>query len=836
MALVNNCPKCATKLSVDDSLAGKKVRCPKCMEVFTMMGPEALPVAQIVVTPVEKPPQVAPIRAVRPPLPQAIPQPVAQRVAPPPLPPSTEITSGLPAFNFRDEQPGNLLPAKKTKEASKKPPLAVQIVGIIGGIGGAILGRTVGLPVLIVVVLAAMVGTPLYFLTSGARRRMVFAGALQGGHALWILVGVVLIAAGTVPGVSVDPVVVIEAVLFFAGAILVVLLPYLPVIILMTVYQTVGLAFNVMTLSRGVPVELRKALFLHMFLRVLAVAMMFLAYFEKPKVELEPLRESPPDDDFEQSPRQRPRGPGVPLGMILGITLGAIVVVSGIIAGYLAFRGSEPNPQVHKGPVFIDNPPDNNPQDNQPAVRNWQAFTPPDGAFTVDFPGVPKHTSRRADNTNRTVHVYEFDEGKDNFQVITLDPPLRGRPPQLFQTLRGLRSTFDLGKIEPEKPISLGTYKGYEFTIQFSNRTFVERTIHGHGRDFTLRVSAPHFQMIARDADRFFNSFRPEGMDRGEKLVKNKPSNQQRPRIFEGAGSDIMFLAFDRDGKTVSAACQNGELRVWSIESGFTRSNQEFPRQPVRFLAFAQSQDGKTTAACTLGGQYYFLDPAAFKPKTILQDKLTPQFIWSLAVSADGKMAAAGHDNKTVVWNTMTLGPQWSLSCKGRVNSLAFSPDGKILAAGTKNNTIHLWDPRGGQDLKPLVGKAGGVPSAGALWALTFSPDNKTLAAGGNDHTVRVWDLSTRTERALLRHDDTVRSLAISPDGKKLAAGDDAGNVTLWELPQTNRKAFFSADNRRQSVRALAFSGDSAILAGGSGNEVRLWDMNRVRWDDAPGN
>jgi len=279
MALVNNCPKCGTKLSVAEALAGKKVRCPKCQEIFTMAvgASTALPppMAQPAVL---QPPAAAPIRAKSP--------------APPPLPPSaaTDIKPGLPAFDFRDkESPRRRRGAmdveleEKAKEAPKKPPLATQIVAAIAAVIGAIIGRLAWMPVLIVVGFATVVGVPLYFLTSGARRRMVFAGALQAGHALWMLLGAILLAGGAVPGVSVDPLVYIQAILLFAGAILVVFLPYLPVIIVMTVYQSAWFIINVTTLAQGgLPRDVRIALFLHLFLRVLGIAMMFLAYFEKP--------------------------------------------------------------------------------------------------------------------------------------------------------------------------------------------------------------------------------------------------------------------------------------------------------------------------------------------------------------------------------------------------------------------------------------------------------------------------------------------------------------------------------------------------------------------------
>ena len=823
MALLSNCPKCGTRLSVEDALAGKKVRCPKCLEIFTMTAGTATAPSPALAQPVAKPvaqvaPPAAPITA-KPP------------VTPPPLPPSasTDFISGLPTF--KSQAAARAERENKVKETPKKPPVIAQVVGVIAAIIGAVIGRLAWLPVLIVVGFATVVGLPLYFLTSGARRRMVFAGALQAGHALWMLLGAFLLARGAMPGVSVDPLVFIQAILLFAGAIVVVFLPYLPVIIVMTVYQSAWLLINVTTLAQGgLPRDIRIALFLHLFLRVLGIAMMFLAYFEKPK---EPaLRDEFPSDELDQAPRDRPQRPKeAPLGLILALTLGGIVLVGGgIIAAYFVLRSNQPNQQGLKGPVFKN--PENKPPENQPPARNWQVFAPPDGGFSVSFPGKPKHTSRRAENTNRTIHVYEVAEGGDDFSIATYDPPLPGQPPQLFQSLRGARSEFLLGQVDPERPVALGSYQGYELTIHFADRTIVERMLHGHGRSFTLRVSSARFPAIAGDAQQFFDSFRPVGMDQEDKTVKaKKPSNQDPPKVLAGMSSDILSVHFARDGKTLAAVSQNGEHRVWEISTRRPPTMQLFEKQPIRFLAYVVSADGQTAAACALNGQFYFLDPATFRPKTTLQERLTPSFIWSLAVSADGKKVAAGHDKKVIVWNTVTSGPQWDFPCPSRVNSLAFSPDGKVLTAGTKNNTIHLWDPNGGQDLKTLVGKPGGVPSAGAVWALACSPDSKTLAAGGNDHTVRLWNLSTRTERALLRHDETIRSMAFAPDGKLLAAGDDAGTVTLWTADGA-RKAFFPADSGRHSVRALAFSPDSALLAAGSGNQVRLWDLAKVRWEE----
>jgi predicted Zn finger-like uncharacterized protein len=826
MALVSNCPKCTTKLAVDDSLAGKKVRCPKCMEIFTMPGGTSttppLPIAQVVSTPgVQRPLPAAPIKA-------------KPRATPPPLPPfeSTEIKAGLPPFKEESFSDIKGTRQEKAKDAPKKPPVVTQIVSLIAAIIGAVLGRLAVVPVLIVVGFATAVGVPLYFLTSGARRRMVFAGALQGGHALMMLLIAILVTRGVLQGPPPRPLDFVEAILYFAGAILVVFLPYLPVIIIMTIYQSATFIILVLALTQGGLLrDVRIGLFLNMFLRLLGIAMMFLAYFEKPKPQaLEPeiVEEPPPDEETQQPSRYRQRRPKeVPLGLILGLSLGGIVLVAGIVVAFFVFRNQEPNKQV-KGPGF-ENPLNKNP-DNLP-LRNWQAFASADGSFAVSMPGMPKHTSRRA--SNRTIHVYELNDSGDHFSIATFDPPLPGRPPQLFQSLKTVRSDFPLGRIDPENPVALGSYQGHELTIHFADRTIVQRMLHGHGRSFTVRVSSARLPAIAGDAQKFFDSFRPVGMEQIDKTLQpQKPSNQAPPRILLGMSSDVISLSFNRDGRALTAISQNGEHRVWEVPPKGPAISRMFPQQPVRFLACAFSGDGQTAAACSLGGKLYSLDETAFRPNVELLERLDQKMAWTVALSSDGKTVASGHKDLVFFWPTQM--PPWEFAIPGPVNALAFSSDNRMLAAGTTSNTVRVWNLPQRTLLATLEGKPGGVPAAGAVWALAWSPDGKTLAAGGNDQTARLWDLLTRTERALLPHDETIRSLAFSPDGKLLAAGDDAGNVTLWEAGRISKKAFLPGEDGRHAARAVAFSADSKLLAVGSGNQVRLWEVAKVRWESLP--
>jgi hypothetical protein len=109
-----------------------------------------------------------------------------------------------------------------------------------------------------------------------------------------------------------------------------------------------------------------------------------------------------------------------------------------------------------------------------------------------------------------------------------------------------------------------------------------------------------------------------------------------------------------------------------------------------------------------------------------------------VAFSADGTLLAsagsASSDNTLRIWDPAT--GQELRRLKGHMNgvwSVAFSADGRLASAGG-DNTVKLWDPTTGQELRTLKGHTEMVHS------VAFSGDGTRLASAGHDQTVNVWD------------------------------------------------------------------------------------------------
>jgi len=132
------------------------------------------------------------------------------------------------------------------------------------------------------------------------------------------------------------------------------------------------------------------------------------------------------------------------------------------------------------------------------------------------------------------------------------------------------------------------------------------------------------------------------------------------------------------------------------------------------------------------------------------------EVFWDLALSADGRMAAAAYENGSVrLWDMATL--QLLETLKGFLlgaHSVAFSPDGKRIAAGSNGQeAIKLWDTETWQEVLTLSGE-------GSVFArLQYSPDGRYLLAVNITGLVHLWSAPTWEEiKAAEEADATARN------------------------------------------------------------------------------
>ncbi len=198
-----------------------------------------------------------------------------------------------------------------------------------------------------------------------------------------------------------------------------------------------------------------------------------------------------------------------------------------------------------------------------------------------------------------------------------------------------------------------------------------------------------------------------------------------------------------------------------------------------------------------------------------------PNEVWSVAVSADGKLVASGDaDGKIQLRQLQTGALVQSLEGHSDViRSLSFSQDGALLVSGSGDKTIKIWDVASGGLMRTLSG------DLGTIWSVAFSPDAQTIASGSYDGAIRLWDAQTGAiRRTLPEHYDSVWSVAISPDGRTLASGSYDSTVKVWDV-QTG-ELLRTLSGHIESIRAIAISPDGQTLVSGSWDKtIKVWNL-----------
>jgi WD40 repeat protein len=275
----------------------------------------------------------------------------------------------------------------------------------------------------------------------------------------------------------------------------------------------------------------------------------------------------------------------------------------------------------------------------------------------------------------------------------------------------------------------------------------------------------------------------------------------------------VLAVAFSRDGKTVAAETDQGEIKLWDPRTGEVKTqlndNQDDPS------LIAASADGDSFAEVSGGKLLLWHSGSVAKQDVPLPDS---RLVTAVAVSTDGLTLAIG-SGKDVLLLTPTGTPRKTLTGQlGAITNLAFSDDGRSLASVVEGGRIEIWDVANARIERTLA-------TGNEITALRFSPNGQTLATAAEDHSITLWNLQTGQPQAKLqKHDATVNALSFSPDGQWLASGGDDRSVVIWDAGSGKSKRTLKGHD--QTVTSLAFSPDGLMLASGSGNaSVVIWEV-----------
>lgn len=353
---------------------------------------------------------------------------------------------------------------------------------------------------------------------------------------------------------------------------------------------------------------------------------------------------------------------------------------------------------------------------------------------------------------------------------------------------------------------------------------------------------ADDFGVVRRIGDHTQAVYRARFSPDGSKVAT--VSRNQRAVVWDAAtGGELSSfglpnpaladVAFSPDGSLVALCAWQmttqdppvrGMVRVWNAATGEVVREAEVGVKPLSAIEF--TPDGGRVVMASWDGIVHVLEVAGdgraadiAMPNDGLYNAVT-----SIAVSPDGRLAAAGSRDATVriidlerleVVETLR-GPALD------VLGVAFSRDGAHLAATGADSAVRVWRCEGWIPAATLVGHSGSVR------AVAFAAESDVILSAGYDGVIRSWGLGAAAEgMRVFRHDAPgLYNAVFSPDGTRVTASCFDGRVRVWDAVSGATVSMWTA-HEGSSCHTLASTADGARLVTGSWEKsVRLWDAN----------
>lgn len=341
---------------------------------------------------------------------------------------------------------------------------------------------------------------------------------------------------------------------------------------------------------------------------------------------------------------------------------------------------------------------------------------------------------------------------------------------------------------------------------------------------------------------------------------------------LRGHRDGISEAAFSPDGSKIASVSHDGTVRISEVHRRATPTVAQGHQGAVRSVAW--SPDGRRLASGGADGTIRLWSVDG-KPEVTLSGHAGA--VTGVAFAPDGSSLVSASEDRTVrCWDVATQQEVAVLAGhRGDVRTVAVSPTGHLVSSGSSDGTVRIWrlpsfralpwpDRLGptvgrvmaanvrqrriafvaGEGLVHVANLEPGEPLTTLKGAprmsgpLKMSEDGLRAVVASEDHNIHILqvDAPTPTSVVLAGHTARISAVAINRDGSQVASAADDGTVRIWETRVGRPLHVLHAKPR---VHALSFSADGSLLAGGTSDELFVWEVRggteRFRTDGTQG-
>jgi eukaryotic-like serine/threonine-protein kinase len=249
-------------------------------------------------------------------------------------------------------------------------------------------------------------------------------------------------------------------------------------------------------------------------------------------------------------------------------------------------------------------------------------------------------------------------------------------------------------------------------------------------------------------------------------------------------------LLRDFSGPQTPQTDQDGEARVWDVQTGQPLTPPLVHQDAVVFAAFSPTANAVITTSADRTAQLWQLPegsktgPAMMHTGIVFRASFSPDGRWIATVTGgEGRLIKGA----AMLWKAQNASKAERIFEHGDIVYAAnFSRDGRRLVTASEDGTARVWDVESGAPITPPLINGSIVLGA------EFSPDGRFVLLSSVDGILRVWEAATGELISEMRlHEKRINASVLSPDGRNILSVSDDGTAKITQLPFTE----FSVDD-----------------------------------------
>lgn len=288
-------------------------------------------------------------------------------------------------------------------------------------------------------------------------------------------------------------------------------------------------------------------------------------------------------------------------------------------------------------------------------------------------------------------------------------------------------------------------------------------------------------------------------------------------RSLNGHQDLVLSTAMDRTGLLLATGSRDGTARIWRLSDGAALASLGPHPGPVTGVAF----DGTRTRVSTVSDDALLRVWDTGSARTL---KIIP--FRGLDVSLEGivfdsaaaQMLTLDATSAVQIWDAAT--GQRRLRLRGHeaaVSAGAFAADGQLAVTGARDGSILVWDAAQPGSRIVLNGHRG------AIVAARFDGDGQQVVTAGEDGRARIWDARDGTlVRTLDKQSGRLTCAAFSFDRTHLLTASDEGTTRVWD--RNNGAMIRAMGGHDGAITSAAYSPDGSRIATVGYDGLRVWD------------